>query len=87
MVTAMQYGNKAKGGGAKFIALFGALFIPLFCYLGFWQLDRSQQKQQLIADFEQRNRVQQLVLLKISQMPTSESLQGKFHPGNLLAVG
>ena len=37
----------------KFTALF-LLLLPVMISLGFWQLDRAEQKRQMAADFEQR---------------------------------
>lgn len=36
------------------LTIFVALFVPLFIALGFWQLDRADEKRQILGDLKQR---------------------------------
>ncbi len=37
------------------ITILVALFLPVLTYLGFWQLDRAEQKEKLLAFYEQQS--------------------------------
>lgn len=49
------------------------LFVPLFCALGIWQLDRAEQKRQIAASLEQRRK---LPALRIgTDLPETDGLE------------
>ncbi len=56
----------------KKLCFFGFIFLPIFVLLGFWQIDRAEQKQQLQSEFE---RQQQLPLINFSSNATIQSYQ------------
>jgi len=51
----MQIGNKTFKPGIIPTIVF-LLVLPVLLRLGFWQLDRAEEKRELIALFEQQNK-------------------------------
>ena len=62
------------------LSLFGLLFLPLFVSLGFWQLDRSEEKQKILEAFYQQQALTPVSFLEYdaSQPFQAVSLQGHF---------
>ena len=50
-----ELGSSARQRRAQVaMVIFAALFLPLLCGLGVWQLNRAEQKEQLLAEREER---------------------------------
>lgn len=75
------YGGKIKKQWQ--LSLLVLLFLPLLLWLGFWQLERAEEKQQLLAQYEQQRElpVQHFTAITSVQQETnyqSVRLRGQF---------
>ncbi len=50
------------------ITILVALFLPALTYLGFWQLDRAEQKEKLLAFYEQQSELAHSPLAELDEV-------------------
>ena len=73
------------------LLLLGAGIVVCFCSLGFWQLDRAEQKQQAHSEFQRRGKLARLDLNQYETTQTAAAVvgyrahaTGRFHARSIL---